>query len=289
MGNDESCVLWGIFMKKILCMLCVAVLCAVGITACGESTELMLSASAEGNPGLQIVEKVYAKEYRSEDGRVLLGNYSYETPLMSGVPEDPVSESAMDAFNAGMTTWVEERIENWDEAMENAQAWYDESRKDEWEYYGHWRDETTCQMNETEEMVSIRFLNYVYSGGAHGYSYYSGMLFDKRNGVFVELEAMTDDMDGLAQAVSGEILRQIEEQELDAEFGYWTDYDQSVAQWNVHHNVFFNENNDMEIIFPAYELASYAAGAQFFSVEQDVYEPYLNENGKRLLMIAESE
>ena len=71
------------------------------------------------------------------------------------------------------------------------------------------------------------------------------------------------------------------------QFAYWNDYASYVTEWmDGDHSIFFNEAGEMEVLFPAYELASYAAGPQQFAIAQDVFAPYLNDYGKVLLDIA---
>ena len=80
---------------------------------------------------------------------------------------------------------------------------------------------------------------------------------------------------------------QIQENDLIAQYGYWNDYRDYVARWTESgHGVYFSEDGTLNIVFGAYELASYAAGPQEFVIEQDVYKNYMNDYGKALLGIA---
>ena len=95
----------------------------------------------------------------------------------------------------------------------------------------------------------------------------------------------------MCRAVADEILRKIDAEDLAAQFGYWDEYADYVDDWMEDHCVYFlpaEEGGGMEVYFAAYELASYAAGEQVFTIDTDVYAPYLNDYGRMLLGLSET-
>ncbi len=277
-------------MKKIPILTTLAAsLCLCALSACGGAPQTqMMKAAAEGEGGaaVRLTSQLHEKEYKSGDGKVLLWKYSYTLPAMAGAADDDASAAAVDVFNDDMASILEEESSSWDEAMKEVEELYSDFGSDSWKSGMHWIDEIHYESCQTDTLVSLRFEHYVFSGGAHGYTYYTSYLFAQKEGREVTLADMTDDAQTLSQAVTDEILRQIEEKDLNMQYGYWDDYAIYVAEWMDGYSTYFNDAGELEIIFPAYDLASYAAGAQTFVIPQSVYAPCLNDYGRLLLGIS---
>ena len=279
-------------MKRIICFLAAVALSAVGLSACAqpESTAYLAKSSDNGAES-QVSAQLYEKEYFSGDGKVLLGKYKYTVPQMAASGEEPLAQDIADAFNEEVDALLEEKIDSWDDAMEDALEFYESGGSASWAEGIYWTDEMSYAANQTEALLNVRYEHYVYSGGAHGYTYYTSQMFALKEGCPVTLAEMAADTESLRKTVADEILRQIETEDLAVQYGYWSDYAAYVNEWMDDHSVYFlpeEEGGGMEIIFPAYELASYAAGPQTFVVDAAVYAPCLNDYGRPLLGLADA-
>lgn len=274
-------------MKKTLCLLAAVAASAAGLSACGSTGPAPSLANASDNStGVQVSAQLHEKEYKSEDGKMLLGKYAYTVPYMTGPSDDESSVLVVECFNDEINSILKEESKSWDEAMEDAQDYYETAGSDGWSYGSYWVDELNYTANQTDTLISMRFDHYVYTGGAHGYTYYTSQMFAMKEACTVTLEEMTSDQEGLRQAVTDEILRKIDAEDLAVQYSYWNDYADYVNGWMDDHSVYFLPEEDgrgMEVIFPAYELASYASGPQTFVVDAEVYAPYLNDYGRLLL------
>ncbi|MCI5842906.1 MAG: RsiV family protein [Clostridiales bacterium] len=277
-------------MKKIpILTMLAAGLCLCALSACGGApqTQIMRTAAADDSgTAVRLTSQLHEKEYKSSDGKVLLGKYSYTLPAMAGAADDEASAAAVDAFNGDMASILKEESGSWDEAMKEAEELYSDFSSDNWGSGIYWTDEINYESHQTNTLVSLRFEHYVFFGGVHGYTYYTSYLFAQKEGREITLADMTDDAQTLSQTVTDEILRQIDEKDLNMQYGYWGDYAVYVAEWMDGYSAYFNDEGELEIIFPAYDLACYAAGAQTFVIPQSVYAPCLNDYGRLLLGIS---
>ena len=203
---------------------------------------------------------------------------------MTGTADDTSSADAVAAFNDGTAAWLEEERNTWDATMEDAEGYYSAYGSSVWTG-GHWVREVRYTANQMDRLLCIEYQHYIFTGGAHGYTYYSSQMFALQSGRYVEIKEMTDDPEGYTRVVAEDILRQIDENDVAVQYGYWSDYAASVSQWMDRYSTYFTEDGSLQIVFPAYELASYAAGPQIFQVAQEIYEPYLNDYGRVLLCL----
>lgn len=271
-------------MKKVLCLFGAVIGGAMLLSACSAAPAGSNAPSAQDPDVLvQIIQQVDEKEYRSSNGKHLLGKYSYTFPAMVVTSDDPALQTAAEAFNEEMNARLKTEQSNWDDAMNDAQSYYNSMGSDNWNDSAAWVKEINYEATQTDTLISLRYEYYVFSGGAHGYTYYTGQLFSVKEGCFVELTDMTDDPAAMEKTVADEILRQIEDEGRAEEFGYWNDYQDYVNVWMEDYSVYFNDSGAMEIIFPAYDLAPYVSGAQTFSIDQSVYLSCMNDYGKVLL------
>ena len=270
-------------MKKMLLLLLMAIGCAAALPACGSLPAAPLGQSAEeSGAGYTLSQQVYQEECWNADRSHLLGKYSFTLPEMTG---SGAAAAAADVFNEGVGTMLADEQAHWEGAMQDAKSYYYSMGSASWSSTSAWVMEIQYETVETENLISLRYEHYVYSGGAHGYTYYTYQLFALQEGCFVSLQEMADDPAALQSAVAEEILRQIDAGDLAREYAYWSDYETYVRHWMEDYSVLFCEDGAMEIIFPAYDLASYAAGPQTFRIDRSVYEGCLNDYGKVLLGI----
>lgn len=238
-------------------------------------------------------------DQRAADDGTELAAYTYTIPVLRVETKDGrILESATTAaekqaldvaasFNADFASWLESTdfpgVLTWAEedyalCKENGQDWvepYDEEFT-----YTFWR---------SDRLVSIAGQYYSFTGGAHPNTMLLGWNFDLQTGRFLHPAALGADSEEFQTKVTQEIIRQADQRA--AENGcepttmYWEDYQDIAAQW-PDYAVSFSEKG-MTVIFSAYEMASYAAGAQTFEISLDFLKPYLSEDGRALLGIAD--
>ena len=271
-----------IAMKKMLCIMAASALCLCFMAGCGGSAE-EISTNGENESEFLLQTQTYNQEYCGEDGKKLIGSCQYILPKMSAKTNDVYAQKVAESFNQEIASILDNEVDYWNDAMTNfpKESMILPSEQNTW------TNEVNYALAFLGSMVSVRYEHYVYAGGAHGFTYYTEQMFDADQGKAVELDDLTDDMAALRKAVEEEILYQIQENDLIAQYGYWNDYRDYVARWTESgHGVYFSEDGTLNIVFGAYELASYAAGPQEFVIEQDVYKNYMNDYGKALLGIA---
>lgn len=274
-------------MKKTIGALAALALCAGVLPACGgEAAQLaMAPVSAEEDAAIEIRTQTFTKSYYSKSGKSLIGNYNYSLPQLYYGGDEVAQQTAVAAFNEEVEDFYREQVRYWDDSVGElsdaiSSEEYDELRMSY---------DISYRLSQVGTAISVCYEHYIYTGGAHGYTYSTSELFDMENASAVALSSLTEDGAALADAVAVDILQQIDRQELDTQRGYWNEYPDYVETWvkdawaTDAHSVYFCENGEMEIIFPPYELAAYAAGPQTFAVAAEIYEPYLNEYGKALL------
>ena len=241
--------------------------------------------------------RLQGEEY-SEDATPLL-TYDIRLPVLTVLREDGIAvvdtgelsqaeAQALEvaaAFNERFYDWTLE--ENYIKLAEMAGedlAWFREEGLD---WYGGYACELTCEVYQTEQMVSVSGLYYTYTGGAHPNTSWLSWNFDLTEGVFFGAELLATDAE-LQDAVAAEILRQAGTPREDGSVPadeYWEDYEALIADW-ANYAVSFDEAG-MTVVFSPYELAPYAAGPQEVHVSYDWLKPHLNPQGRALLQLEE--
>lgn len=238
-------------------------------------------------------------DQRVADDGTQLAAYTYTIPVLRVETENrqilesaatAAEKQALDvaaAFNAEFANWLEStdfpEIFTWageDYAQRKADGQVWEAPYDEEFTYTFWR---------SDRLVSIAGEYYSFTGGAHPNTVLLGWNFDLQTGRFLHPTALGADSGEFQTKVTEEIIRQADQRA--AENGcepatmYWEDYQDIAAQW-PDYAVSFTEEG-MTVTFSAYEMACYAAGAQTFSISMNFLKPYLSEDGRALLGIAD--
>lgn len=244
--------------------------------------------------GWRVTAEIESGVARTEEGSVL-ATYSYEIPALVPLREDgsPVTAAnakterekqllaAADTFNAEFAKWAEEAdFPALEEAARQDYQWRTQSG-------GAWDVEYTQSLEshiyQTDRLVSVAGNFDSYSGGAHPNTMLFGWNFDLESGKFFSPEQLFEDV----EAVTRELVRlagdRAAEYDLPPEEFFWRDYADVLAVWSDSNvAVTFDEDN-MTVSYPPYELASYAAGEQIFTVPLSLLEPWLNSYGRNLL------
>ena len=148
-------------------------------------------------------------------------------------------------------------------------------------FYGPYYEEGTASVEQVGRLISVDFQDYGYWGGAHGGGSDECWLYNCETLELIDFLDLAKDGDGLKQAVTEEILNQIQEKNGDEYM--WTDYQSTVADWTEYPH--YIHQGSLVVIFGAYTLASYADGDQIFSIPLSDLKPYLSDEGLRLLDI----
>lgn len=117
----------------------------------------------------------------------------------------------------------------------------------------------------------------VWQGAGSSNTTYYYYHIDKSTGEIATLSDLFEG-DGYVEAISQEILRQMQA-ENDAGTGmYWIDSEYEDLNFRAidpDQNFYFDENGDLVIAFDKYEVAPGAAGCPRFTIPRTIYEPYL--------------
>lgn len=115
-------------------------------------------------------------------------------------------------------------------------------------------------------IISIVFLDYIYSGGAHGLTVQSSYTIDLKTGTVYELKDVFKAEDYVS-IISSEVKKQMEERKMT---GYLPPFEAIRPDQD-----FFLSNNSLVVYFQAYEYTPYAAGIPEFELGFPSIEKYL--------------
>ena len=117
----------------------------------------------------------------------------------------------------------------------------------------------------------------VWQGSGSSNTYYRYYHIDKTTGEIMELSDLFQD-DGYVEAISQEILRQMQEAN-DAGTGvFWIDSEYDGLNFksiDPNQNFYFDEGGNLVIAFDKYEVAPGVGGCPTFTIPRQVYEAYL--------------
>lgn len=235
---------------------------------------------------------------QAEDGTPL-ASYCFVLPAMrvtrsSGAeveeaqtPEEERALTVAGAFNQRFSEWAKAR--EFGGLVQEAQATLDWQRQEGLPWGGGYNLELTCEVYQTDSLISVLGTYWSDTGGAHPNIWQLSWNFDLIQGAFFDPEFLAEGTD-LGEAVTAEIIRQANEPREDGEIpaeGYWEDYQAIAANWGSY-AVFF-DGAGMNVTFSPYELASYAAGPQSFQFSYGWLSPHLGEHGRQLLGLESGE
>ena len=292
-------------MRKLIALILILLLCGCAATAEGNivDTPMPEEEKPEPPPAAESVPEEEAIRYTvsttawsdeacAEDGTVL-AMYRFDLPELKAVREDgmPITEpqgeaeeqalSVTAAFNEKFGKWA--KAEEFYEIVTWAEEDYNFHLAEEYEWYSPYTLELDCTVYQTEHMISVSGIYYSYTGGAHPNTWMLGWNYDLDTGEFFSPEVLGESAE-LQDAVTAEIIRQaqspMEDGFVPVEM-YWEDYEEIIANWPSY-AVTFDEDG-MDVVFSAYELAPYAAGPQEFHLSYAFLEPHLCDQGKLLL------
>ena len=112
----------------------------------------------------------------------------------------------------------------------------------------------------------IEFLEYAYSGGAHGLSTQTYVTVDTLQNTIVTLQSLFKENSNYLNIINNEISRQIQERISTGEY-FFTGTD-GFSSIKIDQPFYINTNGDIVIVFNVYEIAPYAAGVIEFIIPQ---------------------
>lgn len=130
-------------------------------------------------------------------------------------------------------------------------------------------------LTNTDEWFTIKILIYQIAGsGTPQYKYYH---IDKAKGKVVSLSELFVDSFNYISVLSSEIKKQMEQQMLEDEnIIYWVYPDNNTCsgfyEINADQNFYFNENNELVIVFDKYQVAAGYMGCPEFVIPRELYE-----------------
>ncbi len=226
--------------------------------------------SADGK--IYIYFKEEAKEYKAEDGTVLL-----KTKISYPVIEISENGQAADAING----YIQEKGFSGEESIfgvseEEAAAWaeedYADRGKDNW-YATYTIDAGYAVRRMDDRIISFEVWNYDYMGGAHPNSYSKGLTFDSRTGKPLMLEDIVEDMEEASAAVLEFLLKETKKEQYSDAF--FDNYEEELPKLFSEDTWYFGEDG-FHIIANTYSIAPYVAGSFDFVIpyaEADFLKP----------------
>ena len=229
-----------------------------------------------------LADSTYTDATKAEDGTVVAES-RYTLPKL--VPDDAgaltdAQSAAVAAFNAAMDALLEKSRTLYEALSADALEDYAYKQTMELEWTGRYEDEVSYTASSTDRMIALNFADYTNSGGPYPAEGNICFLFDLAAGEMVAPAALTNDGGAsFRTAVGEEILRQIDEQGLAAD--YYDDYRDTVyAQSDVQ---YWFQPDGVTVYFQEFTLAPHAAGRPSFAVPLSCFAGTLNDRGWTLL------
>ena len=256
-------------------------------------TAMLESTAGEEELHYAVDLETWERSSQAEDGTPLV-SCAYTLPAMrvvradgtavetAGTEAERQALAAAESFNREFSAWTAE--EDLEELTREAQADLDWRRTEEVPWSTGYVLELTCEVYQTEKLVSVTGTHYNYlDGAAHPNMWYISWNFDLEDGTFISPDFLAEGTE-LQTAVTEEIIRQAnlpgEDGLIPAE-NYWEDYREIAANWSTA-AVSFDESG-MRVTFSPYELSAYGFGEQTFRIPYGFLRPYLSGHGLELL------
>ena len=248
----------------------------------------------------EVVTDRFEDSIYSDDGETLLMTISFALPRLQAfsdgvlieTPDTAVQTEAMEraaAFNDAFAQWEDAQAS--EEYIQIARDWYAAAPESfSGEYGGYFGEELTFTSYRTGSLISVAATYYSFLGGAHPNTVYLSWNFDLDSGTFLTIPELATNPQTFTLAVADMIEAQAAEQfRDDPDFGglpisdiYWPDYRETMEKWGSDYAASFDADG-LTVIFSAYELAPYAAGAQEFHFPYSSLDRYWSDSGRAAL------
>ncbi|MCD8100620.1 MAG: RsiV family protein [Oscillospiraceae bacterium] len=139
-------------------------------------------------------------------------------------------------------------------------------------YYWSWRLIDAERIDGA--VLSLLCTDYLYSGGAHGNFFYSGVSFDAQSGEILELSDIISDTDGFLSAavpyVCGDLYAQYGT-------GLYDYYEEEVKTLLSEEPTWYLDAEGVTFVFPPYTLGPYAMGTAYSTCPCAEFAEYIDE------------
>ena len=115
------------------------------------------------------------------------------------------------------------------------------------------------------DLLSLYFDNYIYSGGAHGGTVRRSDTWNIKNGCRISLYQFTNDFETLQEEILNNIREQIALQTEKGEGMFFDDYPQLIVK-NFNPESFYLTPEGLVIYYQQYDIAPYASGIPEFTI-----------------------
>ena len=218
------------------------------------------------------------KDYRAETGNALLLTYRCRTPVVElpGLDKqegriNTALASLSESFRKGAADAEDSGLEALLSTVAYHYAqWSAEDPTAEFLPYAYERDGSVVRGDGT--VVSLLFSDYIFSGGVHGGTAWSGICFDTETGERLTLTQLSEDPDALRDTCLTQIRSQCDAMK-DMLFDDYADHIEELycdGLWYL---------NDSGLVFIAneYHLAPYAAGTLTFTIRYKTLRGVMSE------------
>ena len=261
-------------MKKILSA---ALLCAlVALSGCGSSNGGGGNNIEPEELTYSVSNKVYTEEYEEDGTKIAM--YIYDIPVLT--PSNEEGNAVAESFNKAMEEIAAERIEKFESEIYTLAKEDYALKKESGTEWGdrYYTDEIKFTYVQSINYIGIGFDTYTNYGGPHPRTGFIAAMYDLRDGKPFTYEDITDDPDGLREAMAEELLVEIRDGGIEE----YMDEGYSLKVQNLEEaQIYFSEDGAV-VIFPQYVLSA-QMGSQTMLVDYGVIDPYLNDFGRDML------
>lgn len=123
-----------------------------------------------------------------------------------------------------------------------------------------------------KDYLVFQFVDYWYTGGAHGLSQQHYITLDLQNNKIVMLEDLFTDKENYADQLKKLIIQQIKDR-LHQDKVFFDDFYDRI-QIKENQNFYVTNNGDLVLVFNVYEIAPYSTGVVEFRLKKEVLKGY---------------
>ena len=240
--------------------------CTFLLLACSNTTEILVAAASFSEEELEICIDVSCPEI----------NISYITVTgdeeISAVINDNVKNFIIESLYLGDETMlpsaknIAEAAKQFVEMYRTHSAEFPDMQM---EYFAEIKVKETYK---SENLLSLRMNQYLFTGGAHGYGATSFTNFDLHTGMPIPIEDLFKDYEAFEEFVEARFRKANDILENDSinSTGFWFEED----EFYLPEALGFTESS-LIIIFNQYEIASYAAGPINLEIPIEEVSPFL--------------
>lgn len=247
-----------------------------------------LKVTDEGQDWNITLEQVDKENFAEDDRLLAKGSYQVFQLNQEGSGDTlTATAAAAEGINAYFEQWRKDQLQFLGDVTNLARDAYagvngEDSRWEQPEYV--YSDTVTTDYWVGPKLLCVEMHYSSYSGGAHPNSWRVAVNFDLNTGEAVKLMELAEDSEGLRAAVKENLLYQIRESDIWAEYGaeaFFEDYEDTVGNWADQCLVF--DDNGLTVVFNPYTIAPYATGELSYLIPYSLMQPYLNGRAMQLL------